>query len=229
MCRFLLYSSKDVKPVSNILIDFAKMCKDSKNEQKDGWGAMYRSGDELILQKSLNPIWEDANKVEIPDTNFLLLHARWGHGAWTLGDIKNNQPFYKDEYLFAFNGNLKRVKIEIPGRIGAEKILNLLLRETGSSSPEEGMTKAVQIMKEKAQIIKAINFLFLKGSTCYAHSYYTIDPDYFDLRLWEDKDSWIISSYPLDGRGFIKMPTDQVIPKQMHNDISGLPIIENPF
>ncbi len=220
MCRFLFYNSKNPHNLNPLLNDFAEMCKNSKNYQGDGWGIMYRQGDELILKRSLNPIWEDTPSINIPETDFLLVHARWAHGTWTKGDVENNQPFHKNDSLFVFNGNLKRVKIQIPGRIGAEKILNLILRESAKSDTEQGISHAVQIMKDNAQLIKAINFLLLQNNTCYIHSYYTIDPEYFDLRLWEGEGEWFITSYPIDDRVYQIIPSDQVMTRELYTDVS---------
>ncbi len=37
-------------------------------------------------------------------------------------------PFYDDQFIFIFNGELRGVRIKADGRIGAEKIFNFIKR-----------------------------------------------------------------------------------------------------
>jgi len=210
----MLHNSKEKKNVNALMRDFAEMCRDSKNYQGDGWGVLYKGGEELHLHRSLNPIWED--EFELPETEFALVHARFAHGDWTKGDINNNQPFCAQDSVFVFNGNLKRVDIDVPGKIGAEKVMNLVL--------QKGIAEAVAEMCDKAALVKAINFLLIQGETCHVNCYYTIDPEYFDLRISEGDDEIMIVSYDLPGRNFERIKSGEIREIKLYQNITSLPI-----
>jgi hypothetical protein len=214
MCRFLLYNSAEKKDINPLMNDFSQMCKDSKNFQGDGWGVIYKDGDELILHRSLNPIWED--DFELPNTEFALFHARFAHGASTKGDVENNQPFHKDGSLFVFNGLLRRVSLDIPGKIGAEKVLNFVL--------QEGVENAVSEMVEHSALVKSINFLLIQGQTCIANCYHSIDPEYFELRKYQSDEELLITSYDLPSWDFDRIKHGEVQEFELFQNITSLPI-----
>ena len=115
-----------------VLESFRERCRDSREYQGHGWGAAWRSSGAWSRYRSLTPIWDD--DPELPaEVDFLVVHARSAFRDEGI-DIENNMPFYRGERVFVFNGELQGVRLRVPGRIGAEKIFNLIEgRDEGTS------------------------------------------------------------------------------------------------
>ncbi len=122
MCRLLYVRNKVEFKISDQLQKFAEISKSSKEYQGHGWGCAYLENNSWKYYKNIAPIWDD-DLTQLGKTTLLIAHAR---SAFQDKDIvvENNMPFYDDDYVFIFNGELHGVKIKENGRIGAEKIFN---------------------------------------------------------------------------------------------------------
>lgn len=194
MCRMLLVNLAEADDVRQYIESFALKCRNSKEYQGDGFGISYiDKNKELRIKKSLKPIWDASSIIQkIPYTNFALVHARSAYGEDTIGDLENNQPFGDKDFLFAFNGNLKGVKLKAEGKIGAHKIFNFLK----GKEIKEGIKEIV----DKSRYIQSLNLIVIRDRDIYVHNQYGSkeDADYFNLWLSETDSKLVISSEKLD-------------------------------
>jgi glutamine amidotransferase len=178
MCRLLYIRSKEPFSIKNELQKFAHIAKQSKEYQGHGWGCAWIEGDQWKFYKNIQPIWEeDFDSFE--STTILIAHAR---SAFRDKDIHidNNMPFFRDNYIYIFNGELHGVKINETGKTGAEKIFNYILR-FNKNNIHEAILKGVKIIKKRSRYIKAMNFIIADRNSAYVYSDFNEDPDYFTL------------------------------------------------
>ena len=194
MCRLLYIRSKEgIDPIPH-LKQFATMAKHSKEFQGHGWGCAFIVDGEWQYYKNINPIWEHTFK-NIPATTTLLVHARSAYKDEGIV-IENNMPFYDDNYVFIFNGELQGVKIKSEGRIGAEKIFNYLKRFENQDSMYDSFKKGLQIIEKRTDYIKAMNIIIASKSEAFVSSLFNERNEYFTLRYYEDENKKIVCSEP---------------------------------
>ena len=197
MCRLLLVNLKQRDDVRQYIEAFALKCRTSKEYQGDGFGIAYLDKeDKLQIVKSLKPIWAASDIIQsIPHTTFALVHARSAFGESTIGDIDNNQPFGDENFLFAFNGNLKGVKLQVEGKIGAHKIFNFL-----KYKGFENISDSISEITNKTRYVMAFNLIAVSGKNVYVHNYYGLEEDskYFDLWISQTDNKLVISSEQID-------------------------------
>jgi predicted glutamine amidotransferase len=198
MCRILILNNKKSCDIQKDLADFALMCKNSKKWQGDGWGVARLKRKNWDIYKSQKPIWKDQKVFDnLKKSKLFIVHARGSSFKRHRGNVAHNQPFYKEKVVFAFNGFINGVRLsyKVPGRIGSEKVFNLLLR---FYRKEKNLKKAFQKTKktiiENSKIIEAINIGMSDGKKIYALTYYDNDPDYFNLRYCKKENKQIICS-----------------------------------
>jgi len=109
-----------------VLEMFADVCKASREFQGHGWGMAFLADEARMVYHNVNPIWDD-DFCRFQTTRFLLVHARSAFLDTGI-EVLNNMPFMDDSLAFIFNGELQGVKIKADGRIGAEKIFNVIKR-----------------------------------------------------------------------------------------------------
>lgn len=200
MCRFLLLKSKKSINPQSFLKEFAVMAEKSKatdgDWQGDGWGYSWlNKKNEWKLYRSLKPVWKDLSSFDsFPKTTMCAIHARSATFPQHKGNIEYNQPYIKKSLLFVFNGHLKGVTLSIPGKIGAEKIWNLLQDSLKKRKPVEALEKVKNILKKNTKAIQALNIGFSDGKNIYAMNYYALHPEYFRLRYFRSKEISIIAS-----------------------------------
>ncbi|MEM3374245.1 MAG: class II glutamine amidotransferase [Candidatus Woesearchaeota archaeon] len=183
----LYIKSNEVFDINPYLEKFAVICKNSKENQGHGWGLAYLDEkNNFNYYKNINPIWtEDFSFTKNKKTKILIAHAR---SAFEDKDIRieNNMPFYDENYVFIFNGELRGVKIKEHGRIGAEKIFNFIKRfdkKDSKESMKNAMEKAISIIKKRTDYIKALNIIIANKEKVFVNNYFTTDEDYFCLRM----------------------------------------------
>lgn len=195
MCRLLFIKSETVFSISDHLEIFSGICKNSKEYQGHGWGCSYLANGEWQHYKNILPIWDDEIS-HFPTTKRLIVHAR---SAFQDKDIivENNMPFYDDEHIFIFNGELNGVKIKSEGRIGSEKIFNFIKR-FNKNNMLEALRKGVDIIKKRSTYVRAMNIIMTTKDSVYVSSTFNEDPDYFGMHYKQTKDQLIICSeiYP---------------------------------
>lgn len=173
---------------------FREQCRESREYQGHGWGAAWRTDGVWTRHKSLTPVWEDT--VELPARgDFLVLHARSAFRDQGI-ELENNMPFYDDGRIFVFNGELHGVRLRLPGRIGAEKIFNLIRREDHGDLGE-ALETADTLLTEKSRYVRAMNVGLTDGEKIHASCHFNESPEYFTLH-YRDDDVHGVSSDPLD-------------------------------
>jgi predicted glutamine amidotransferase len=196
MCRLLLIKSEKEFDIAFNLAIFASIAKKSKEYQGHGWGISYiDDNNNWQHYKNIKPIWEDDMK-QFGETRLLVAHAR---SAFEDKDIavENNMPFYDDNYVFIFNGELRGVRIKEQGRIGAEKIFNFIKRfdkgDMGSA-----MIKSIPLIKKKSRSIKALNIIICSKENVFLNTLHNDDHEYFTMHYKQDSDKLQICSVPFE-------------------------------
>ncbi len=193
MCRFLLVKSKNpIKPVK-LLKSFSSMAKNSKSFdgdwQGDGWGIAWKKNHTWQLFKSVSPIWENEKKFdEIPETTIFAVHARSASFPKHKNNIEYNQPFINGSKVFVFNGLLKGVTLpyQTTGKIGAQKIWNLLQAELKNHRPNIALNNIKKLLIKYTKKIQALNIGLVDLDEIYSLNYYTKYPDYYKLHYYKD-------------------------------------------
>ena len=195
MCRLLTVKSETPFAIAPHLKRFADIAKNSKEYQGHGWGCAYL--DETIgwrIYRNIKPVWED-DLSRFDATSLLVAHAR---SAFEDKDIvvENNMPFFDGRTVFIFNGELRGVKIQEAGRIGAEKIFNYI-RRFDKGDTRQALVKAVAIIRKRTRHIRGMNIIMVNDAGIFVSSYFSEDDDYFTLRFREGRELVICSAaYP---------------------------------
>ncbi|MEM4397518.1 MAG: class II glutamine amidotransferase [Candidatus Woesearchaeota archaeon] len=195
MCRLLYIKSNEFFDINYYLEKFAVICKNSKEYQGHGFGLAYLDEkNNYQYYKNIKPIWEnDFSYTKNKKTKILIAHAR---SAFEDKDIiiENNMPFYDENYVFIFNGELRGVRIKEQGRIGAEKIFNFIKRfdkkenqDSKKESMKKAMEKAISLIKKRTDYIKALNIIIADKENAFVNNYFTTDEEYFCLRMKKEK------------------------------------------
>ncbi len=194
MCRLLMLrreSGFDPRPG---LQAFRDRCRQSPEYQGHGWGVSFRSGGEWSRYRSLTPIWADA--FDLPRAvDFVVVHAR---SAFRNEGIvaENNMPFYRGSNSFVFNGELHGVRLRVPGRIGAERVFEVVLsRDRGDLA--KALVSADRLLRARSRYVRALNMAVTDGARIFAHCRFNERPDYFTL-YYRGGDLSGVSSEPLD-------------------------------
>ncbi|MFH1439507.1 MAG: class II glutamine amidotransferase [Candidatus Woesearchaeota archaeon] len=212
MCRLLTVRSNKEFEIKNHLLSFANIAKNSKEYQGHGWGYSYLLYDkttgekEWKTYKSIKPIWEDDLEhfgSNNDNTTLLIAHARSAFKDEGIV-IENNMPFEDDRYIFIFNGELHGVRLNVNGRIGAEKIFNFIrrLRDNGKDNNDnkremlDVLNKAVEIIKNRSKYIKAMNMIIVEKETnqIFIASNFGEQPDYFTMYDKKDENIYFVCS-----------------------------------
>jgi len=221
MCRFLIIHSKNEFNPKNYIKDFIKKTKMSLTPdgdlQKDGWGIFYLNYKKNIFEifKSLNPIWEDEIEYKkLEKINFLSIHVRSSSLPFIKNKIEHNQPYYKDNLLFLFNGFLRRVRIQIEGEIGAQKLFNLFLKFYKNFVDDFNVFKEfIYYLKKNTEEIIGLNLAIVNISKrkIFLNSTFNKYEDYFTLKIFKNKNLLIVSSVELDNIEFEKIKNNSLI------------------
>lgn len=191
MCRLLYVRSSEEFEISGYLKKFAEISKNSKEYQGHGWGFSFLKNGKWENYKNIKPIWED-NLSEFGKSKIVIAHAR---SAFQDKDIfvENNMPFYDEKTIFVFNGELRGVKINAEGRIGAEKIYNFIKRfDKGDFS--EALKKGIEIIDKRTEYIRAINIIVAEKEKAHVCCFYNEDPGYFNLKFKQTDETLVICS-----------------------------------
>lgn len=195
MCRLLYIKSENKFELKKHLSPFSSIAKNSKEYQGHGWGCAYLDNNEWKYYKNINPIWED-DLDQFGKTNLLIVHVR---SAFQDKDIivENNMPFYDDEIVFVFNGELHGVKIKSEGRIGAEKIFNFIKR-FNKDDLNEALRKGTKIINKRSKYVRAMNIIIADKTRAYVSSNFNEDGEYFQMSYRRNNNELIICSevYP---------------------------------
>ncbi len=178
MCRLLYVNSKYEFDAKDYLLKFAEISRNSKEYQGHGWGCAYWQNNKWNFYKNIKPIWED-DLLNFGSTKRLIAHARSAFRDEGI-ILENNMPFYDDNYIFIFNGELRGVRIKEEGRIGAEKIFNYIKR-FDKGSIKDAIQKATDIIIKKSSYVRAMNFIIADKKNAYLYSFFNEDENYFTM------------------------------------------------
>lgn len=195
MCRLLYIRSNSPLDPSPHLEAFARLAKQSKEYQGDGWGIFYLdSNNEWKSHIQINPIWE-SDLSQFPKTKIAIVHAR---SAFPGTDIcvENNMPFWDGKYIFIFNGEVHGVKIRSEGRIGAEKLFNFIKKFECSGNLVPALKKGISIIENRSDHFRAMNIIIADREHAYLSTYFKEDPEYFTMYEMATDDLLILSSIP---------------------------------
>ena len=206
---------------SSMLIErFVSMCRNSRapdgDLQEDGWGIAWLDGSgKWLSRKSIRPILDDIPQpaCNLPAAHILLIHARSASFSHHKHDIIFNQPFISDQFGFVFNGLIRGVRFPrpLPGKIGAQKIWNLLLELLKMYPPEEALGRLASYMDSCSREIAALNLGLCSRGKFYIFNQYTGNREYYTLHMSRTSNLSMICSEPLDGYAFAPVAPEQVV------------------
>jgi glutamine amidotransferase len=109
--------------------------------------------------------------------------------------VENNMPFVDGEYAFAFNGELRGVRIREQGRIGAEKVFNYIKR-FDDGDMLYALRRGVAIIESRTRYLKAMNMVLASKYGVYVVSRFNEDPGYFQMHRYDGQGIRILCSQP---------------------------------
>jgi predicted glutamine amidotransferase len=196
MCRLLWVTSPEPFDPTPRLRSFAEVCRNSREYQGHGWGCAAWDGSRWSLYRNIRPVWEDEWPA-FPAVTRLLAHARSAFRDEGIA-VENNMPFSDGRTVFAFNGELHGVRLRSEGRIGAEKIYNLI-RGFDRGDRFEALRRAVGVIEKRSRYVRAMNIVLADGERAWASSLFSESPDYFTLHRKSENGVRTICSEPFPG------------------------------
>jgi len=192
MCRILAVRSSASFTLRDYLESFARLAFESVEYQGHGWGCSFLREGRWKHYRNLQPIWTD-RLDRFGKTDLLVAHAR--------SAFQNR--------VFAFNGELRGVRLKIEGRIGAEKIFRLVQR-LDEGDLKEGIRRAIRVLERRTAELKACNFVIADPKRLWLATIFNERPDYFTLHML-DRDPLVVCSKPLGNeRGWRPLPSGTI-------------------
>ena len=184
MCRILCAHASAEFETAPHLAALAAIARDSPEYQGHGWGCAWREDGRWRIYRDISPIWEDPNRPAAR-TTLLLAHARSAFRDEGIV-VENNMPFRNGERVFAFNGELRGVRLRERGRIGAEKIFNAVLRFEGGQGARRGdlgaaLARGVAAIERRTRYVRAMNVVVAEPGRVHVASRFNEASDYFQM------------------------------------------------
>lgn len=180
------------------LAALASIARDSPEYQGHGWGCAWREDGRWRIYRDISPIWEDANRPAGRAT-LLLAHARSAFRDEGIA-VENNMPFRNGERVFAFNGELRGVRMRERGRTGAEKIFNTVLRFDRSGDLGAALAKGLAAIERRTRYVRAMNVVLAEPSQVHVASRFAEAPEYFQMHKGRAGDAQVVCSQPYPAR-----------------------------
>ena len=191
MCRLLCVKNQEPFDIGERLSHLSDIARTSPEYQGHGWGCAWLVDGEWRVYRNIKPVWED-DLGQFGATTLLVAHARSAFRDENIV-VENNMPFSDDRYVFAFNGELRGVRITAEGRIGAEKVFNYIKRfDKGDMAA--AMRKGMDIIVRRTRYVRAMNMIIADRENVYVGSFFNQDPEYFRLRARDDFRGFMVSS-----------------------------------
>ena len=182
MCRLLCVRSNEGFEIGEHLAALARISRDSREYQGHGWGCAWIAEGQSAwrFHHDIAPIWEDGSRPAGRAT-LLLAHARSAFRDEGIR-VENNMPFFDGRRVFAFNGELRGVRIRERGRIGAEKVFNFVKRfDRGDFA--EALRRGLDAIERRTRHMRAMNVVVADAAfRVHFASRFREDPDYFQMR-----------------------------------------------
>ncbi|MFT5740941.1 MAG: putative glutamine amidotransferase [Gammaproteobacteria bacterium] len=195
VCRILLAKADQAFSIAEMLTRFARVAEQSSEFQGHGWGCAWLDDDGWQQYHNIQPVWKD-DFTGFAETRLLLVHARSAFRDEGIV-VENNMPFSDGESVFIFNGELRGVRINAEGRIGAEKIYNYI-RRFDKGDKLNALERAVGIIKKRSSYIRAMNILLSDGKRHFLSTNYSEDPAYFQMHAKKRDGLQLVCSQPFD-------------------------------
>ena len=210
MCRILFVRSDSPVALRDWLLPFADMSKNSPEYQGHGWGCAWYADGQWSIYRNIKPVWED-DLDQFGATTLLLVHARSAFRDEGIV-VENNMPFSDGQSVFIFNGELRGVKINSEGRIGAEKIYNYV-RRFDHGDQHAALEKATGIIEKRTSYVRAMNIIMSDGQQHSLATLYGENPDYFQMHQKVVNGVHCVCSQPLNSEtDWQRIENRQVIP-----------------
>ncbi len=191
MCRLLCVKNREPFDIGSRLTELADIARRSPEYQGHGWGCAFLVDGAWRIYRNIRPIWED-DLDRFGATTLLVGHARSAFRDENVV-VENNMPFSDHRYVFAFNGELRGVRIRAEGRIGAEKVFNTIKRfDKGDMAA--ALRKGMDLLVRRTRYVRAMNMIIADRENVYVGSFYNEAPEYFRLRLRESGGGFTVSS-----------------------------------
>ena len=213
MCRLLAIKAEKAVELKPLLEQFARIAKNSREYQGHGWGLSRWSPNGWQHYHNISPIWEDSLS-HFGQSSFVIAHARSAFRDEGI-QVENNMPFFDQRFIFAFNGELRGVRIKEQGRIGAEKIFNYIKRfDKGDSL--QALQKGVEVITKRSSYVRAMNILMADQKRLLYASRFNQEPEYFQMS-YRHKPFFVICSDPFPDENHWKP-----IPNNTQGDVTCL-------
>jgi glutamine amidotransferase len=197
MCRLLAARDRATPfAIAPELQALAEVARRSKEYQGDGWGCAWWEGGAWQVYRAVTPIWED-DLGRFGEARVLLAHARSAFRNEGVR-VEHNMPFVDGAAGFVFNGELRGVRLAARGRIGAEKLFDVL-RRLGADGGGTSLARCVEIVARHTRYVRAMNFVLANGPVFRVCSRFSEDPDYFTMHLSRRGERLRIASEPYPG------------------------------
>lgn len=184
MCRILaLTANRPFRP-EPWLRSFAQRCRESHEYQGDGWGLAWWNGTKWERRRALDPIWSETFDA-VPRSSAYLVHARSAFTGSPLA-LDLTMPFLGGGCAFAFNGELRGVRLSVPGANGAQRLFTLFqrFRDAGGDSPS-ALTRLDLVVSKRTDYVRALNVVIADGAGIHLTSRFNQEPDYFTMHATE--------------------------------------------
>ena len=197
MCRLLAVKSLRPFEVAEHLRPFATIARTRREFQGHGWGcATLDEQGQWRLYHHIRPVWED-DLGQFGRTRLLIAHARSAFRDEGIA-VENNMPFTDGRAVFAFNGELRGVRIREAGRIGAERVFNYI-RRLDRGDLNFALRRAVDLIPKRSRYVRAMNIILSDGARVLVSSQFNEDVDYFTMHFRTRDDGFIVCSDPYPG------------------------------
>lgn len=200
MCRLLAVKAETPFACEPHLRALAQIARQSREYQGHGWGCARLTHDGCWeVYRSIRPVWED-DLASLPDTTLLIAHARSAFRNEGIA-VENNMPFCDGSNVFAFNGELHGVRIGAEGRIGAEKIFNVIRRRVRGTGDglATALAGAAELIRQRTRYVRAMNIVLSDGRGVHVHSSFNEDAEYFTLFTRPLAGGFVVCSQPYPG------------------------------
>lgn len=198
--------------MAEYLYSFARIARNSREYQGDGWGCAYLAKGQWQSYRTVQAIWGD-DLDQFPPTTLLLAHVRSASACEGLG-VEKNMPFQKGGRIFMFNGYLRGVRIKQAGASGAEKLFNLITSfDRGDLTA--ALRKTSALVHKRSKYVRAMNVIIAEDTAIHLSSRFNEDPDYFTMwRLAREDRLVLCSEVCSDDPGWESVPngTTSVFP-----------------
>lgn len=195
MCRLLAMTAAEPVDLAAHLRAFAEVARRSREYQGHGWGCAWPENGGWRTYHSLSPIWED-DLDGFGRARAIVAHARSAFRDEGI-QVENNMPFVDSSLAFAFNGELRGVRIAESGRIGAEKLFRFLVKR-GAARGGEAARTAVRLVEQRTRYVRAMNFVLASPGRFLVCSSFNEDADYFTLHARRGAGMTVVCSAPCE-------------------------------